>query len=151
MDIAQILQQNFHYVLLALFLFLLFKNRILAKIYGIESISAQQAFADFKRPAKSLFLDIRTKWELDTEPRIKISKTIPLSELPARMDELTAKTEQRKIIVVCRSGHRAIGAAIKLKKAGLNDVAVMSGGMIAWQRQDYPLLRPKKNPKRTYG
>lgn len=147
----QFSQQSIGIIVFALFLLLLFKNRILSKLYGIRFIHAEDAFDLFKTPAKSLFLDIRTRWELDHEPRIKASVAIPLPELKTRMDELKGKGLDRTVILICRSGSRAVSAGILLKREGFSDLCILSGGMNAWQRGDYPVTRPKKQIKRSYG
>jgi rhodanese-related sulfurtransferase len=147
MEIIQLLQQNSHYILFGAFILFASKNQVLSKIYGLESISVQEAFQVFKKKsANTLFLDIRTAWELERGPRIKKAKAIPLSELSKRMHEIKKDNGvDKQIIVVCRSGHRAKSAGIKLKKAGFSDVYVMKGGLIGWQRAEYPVTQPKKS------
>ncbi len=151
MEITQLLQQNIYYILFGVFILFAFKNRILSKIYGLETISVQEAFQLFKKKsAKSLFLDVRTKWETEREPGIKKAQAIPLSDLSKRMHEIKKNNGTNKqIIIVCRSGLRARSAGIKLKRAGLSNVYVMSGGIIGWQRAEYPTTQPKKT--NSYG
>lgn len=152
MELSHVFQQNYYYVLFAVLMLFLFKNRILAKVYKVQSLSVQEAFEDYKnRPAGTLFLDIRTSWELEREPRIKIAKAIPLSDLTGRMAEIKASGSNRKIIIVCSSGSRARSAGIRLKKAGLPEVFVMNGGMNRWTLANYPVTRPKRKLTKTYG
>ncbi len=145
MEFTLFLQQNIYYILFGVLILLMFKTRILSKVYGLQSISVQDAFLAFKgKSGKALFLDVRTKWELDKESKIKKSKAIPLSELSQRMDEVEKLGgSSKKIIIVCRSGSRARSAGVKLKRAGFSDVYVMNGGIMGWQRADYPVTRSK--------
>jgi len=126
MEFIQLVQQNVLYLIFALLLFLMFRTRILAKIYGLQSISAQDAFQLLrKKDIHTLFLDVRTPWELEHEPRIKKSTSIPLAQLSKRMDEIKALGLGRKIVIICRSGNRAKSAGLRLRKAGFSDVYVM--------------------------
>ena len=151
MDLTQIIQQNIYYIIFGLLVLLMFKGRILSKVYNLQTISVQDAFQDFKnKTMKSLFLDVRTQWELERESKIKKSKLIPLAELKLRLEELKKYDgEGKKIILVCRSGSRARTAGIKLKKAGFSNVFVLHGGMIRWENAAYPVIRPKQ--KQSFG
>lgn len=145
MEIGQVFQQNIYLILFVLLSILLFRNRILAKWYGIQEMSLQDAYEIYKKKsADTIFLDVRTTWELEREPKLKKSKSIPLSDLSRRMEELSAPVDRgRKIIVFCRTSNRARSAAIKMKKAGLSGVYVMNGGITAWSRSNFPVIRPK--------
>lgn len=55
---------------------------------------------------------------------------IPLGELKARLAEVP---RDKPVVCVCRSGRRSTQAAVILEKAGLQDVANMTGGMIRWR------------------
>jgi rhodanese-related sulfurtransferase len=61
------------------------------------------------------------------------SKVIPLGELTSRTEELSTDTP---IVTVCRAGARSAQAAVLLKKAGFENVANMSGGMLRWRAQN---------------
>ena len=151
-EIIQILQQNILYILSGFILLLMFKTHILARVYRLESMDSRDAFQCLqKKGARTVFLDIRTKWELEREPRIKKSISIPLSDLSTRMDEVKRVSSEKKLIVVCRSGNRARGAGVKLKKAGISDVHVLRGGMLAWRRADYPVTKIKRKSNSRPG
>jgi sulfur dioxygenase len=63
---------------------------------------------------------------------------MPLDQLPARAAELCGGPP---IVTVCRSGARSAQAAVMLQKAGLRDVANLSGGMLRWSAENYPVER----------
>ncbi len=44
----------------------------------------------------------------------------------------------RRVIVYCRSGHRAALAAATLQSLGFEDVANLEGGISAWQEAGMP-------------
>jgi len=144
MEMTQFLQQNVLYIVSSFLLLLMFKTTILAKVYRLESVSANEAFQLFqKKSSQTVFLDVRTPWELEREPKIKKSVLIPLSELSKRADEIKQMGDDKKIIIVCRSGSRAKSAGVKLKRAGISDVHVLSGGMNSWRNADYPVTKVK--------
>ena len=39
----------------------------------------------------------------------------------------------KRILVICNSGHRSVSGAKKLMKAGFTDVASVRGGTVAWR------------------
>ena len=64
------------------------------------------------------------------------SKLIPLPDLDERAGELD---KDRPIVTVCRSGARSAQATVLLRKAGFEDVANLSGGMLLWRSQRFPV------------
>jgi glyoxylase-like metal-dependent hydrolase (beta-lactamase superfamily II)/rhodanese-related sulfurtransferase len=76
-------------------------------------------------------LDVREIAELTGElGRIDGSVHIPLGELRARLAEVP---KDKPIVSVCRSGKRSAQATAVLEKAGMCDVANITGGMIRWR------------------
>lgn len=55
--------------------------------------------------------------------------------------KLLAGAGDRPVVLVCRSGQTAPGAAAQLKKAGFSKVYVLDGGVGAWQAADLPLVK----------
>ncbi len=85
--------------------------------------------------ADPLLLDVREDHELVSAlGHIEGVINIPVWMLPHRLNSLE-DSKDRDIIVICRSGSRAVTAAQILKKAGFSSVLVLIGGMNAW-RQD---------------
>jgi sulfur-carrier protein adenylyltransferase/sulfurtransferase len=50
--------------------------------------------------------------------------------LPARMGSLPAG----RVVFVCRSGARSLNAAALASRAGVEDIAHLEGGLLAWAR-----------------
>lgn len=59
---------------------------------------------------------------------------------PASPHHPEALDPARRVIVVCRSGARAALAAQTLKVMGYADVAVLDGGLAAWQEAGLPVV-----------
>ncbi len=64
------------------------------------------------------------------------AKLIPLGTLTNRVSEIEKQTP---IVVVCRSGARSAQATLMLGKAGFEKVANLSGGMLRWRAQRFPV------------
>jgi rhodanese-related sulfurtransferase len=55
--------------------------------------------------------------------------------------KLVANAKASPVVLVCRTGNTADGAAKQLKKAGFEQVYVLDGGIAAWQQADLPLVK----------
>ena len=75
-------------------------------------------------------VDVREKWELDVAS-IPDVRHIPMGEVPARLAELDPHQE---IVVMCRSGGRSMQVAQFLARNGFENVANLTGGILAWSR-----------------
>jgi glyoxylase-like metal-dependent hydrolase (beta-lactamase superfamily II)/rhodanese-related sulfurtransferase len=64
------------------------------------------------------------------------AKLIPLGTLTNRVSEIKKQTP---VVVVCRSGARSAQATLMLGKAGFDKVANLSGGMLRWRAQRFPV------------
>jgi rhodanese-related sulfurtransferase len=84
--------------------------------------------ADERGPVS--LLDVREPWEFEV-CRIEGSRLIPLSQLPARLNELDPA---RPTVVICHHGVRSLRAAAFLEHCGFEDVVNLSGGIDAWAR-----------------
>jgi rhodanese-related sulfurtransferase len=94
------------------------------------------------RRAEALLLDVRTPAEF-AEAHIPGSVLHPLSDLdPAAVKRLAAA--KSGCVIVCRSGNRARQAAAKLAAAGVPDLIVLDGGVLAWESAGGDLNRGRK-------
>jgi molybdopterin/thiamine biosynthesis adenylyltransferase/rhodanese-related sulfurtransferase len=83
-----------------------------------------------------VILDVREPHEIAI-CRIPGSRTIPLGELPRRLDELDRTSE---IVVHCKSGGRSAKAVGVLRQAGFADARNLSGGILRWINEIDPSL-----------
>ena len=67
---------------------------------------------------------------------VPTSVLVPLSLLNERAGNLS---KDKPIVVVCRSGARSAQATVMLGKAGFTKVANLSGGMLRWRSQRFPV------------
>jgi sulfur dioxygenase len=82
-------------------------------------------------------LDVRSPGEFEGElGHIESAHLVPLDELRDRIEEIP---DDRPVVVVCQSGKRSAMAAEIIRKAGHEQVANVSGGMIQWSRLGLPL------------
>ena len=66
------------------------------------------------------------------------ARNIPQSQLNKRAGELE-KLKDRPVILVCQTGGRSHAVTAQLRKAGLGQVMVLSGGINAWQQANLPV------------
>ena len=64
------------------------------------------------------------------------AKLIPLGGLTSRVAEID---KAKPVVAVCRSGARSAQATLILGKAGFDKVANLSGGMLRWRAQRFPV------------
>ncbi|GAA2564935.1 rhodanese-like domain-containing protein [Winogradskya consettensis] len=82
-------------------------------------------------------IDVRTPAEFETA-HIPGSYNVPLDLLREHRDELRAHLDEQ-VVLVCRSGQRAVAAEAALAAAGLPNLRVLHGGITAWQAAGAPL------------
>lgn len=93
------------------------------------------------RDQTALIIDLRESHEYEQE-HIVGAQSLPLSVLvPERVPE--GKTA----ILYCGGGKRSCEAAKQLMQSGLNNVAVIEGGIAAWKAAEYPTESASKSLK----
>ncbi len=84
-------------------------------------------------------LDLRSQAEYSAGHIIH-ARNIPFAELGDRATDLD-KLRGQPLLVYCKTGDTAGQAAAKLAKQGFEGVAVLKGGLGAWQQEQFPLER----------
>ncbi|MCX4853511.1 rhodanese-like domain-containing protein [Streptomyces canus] len=84
-------------------------------------------------------LDVRTPGEFRTA-HIPGSYNVPLDTLREHRVELLHHLDE-DVILICRSGARAAQAEQALAEAGLPNLRVLDGGVMAWETTGGPLTR----------
>ncbi len=91
--------------------------------------------ADLRRAVQ--VVDVRAAEEfVGPLGHIRNAKLLPLDQLALRIGELSRDVP---IVTVCRSGARSAQAAVLFYKAGLVQVANLSGGMLRWTAEHHPV------------
>jgi glyoxylase-like metal-dependent hydrolase (beta-lactamase superfamily II)/rhodanese-related sulfurtransferase len=104
---------------------------LLERIERITAASVAERLADVQPP---LLVDVRTSREW-SEAHIDSAINLPLSQLPARLDELPA---DQPLIVYCASGYRSVIAISLLRSQSITNVANLVGGLAAWTSAQQP-------------
>jgi hydroxyacylglutathione hydrolase len=105
----------------------------------IPQISVQE-FADLRQKEGDhiAVLDVREPGEVETGA-IEDSIRIPLGQLADRTSELDPS---RLLVVHCKGGYRSAIATSILRRAGLREIANLTGGFDAWQAATHPEPQP---------
>jgi rhodanese-related sulfurtransferase len=93
---------------------------------------------EFRSLPEGLLVDVRTPAEF-AQAHAPGAALLPLSNLDG--EEVSHLAAGKPVYLMCQSGNRARQAADKLKKAGVNAVSVIQGGMNAWEAAGLPLER----------
>jgi glyoxylase-like metal-dependent hydrolase (beta-lactamase superfamily II)/rhodanese-related sulfurtransferase len=89
---------------------------------------------------KVTVLDVREPNEVK-ESQLQDAVCIPLGELELQIVNIP---RDKPIVTFCRSGRRSALAVDILKKSGINNLANIKGGMLAWQEQSLPYTAADK-------
>ncbi len=110
--------------------------RIMAS--GPKALSTQM-LTDMVNRENGVIVDIRPKAEFN-KGHIHGAINIPLSTLKDRLKDLE-KYQNTPIIMVCANGISVAGACSTLKKAGLQQVHKLAGGMSSWVGDNLPVVK----------
>ncbi|HSP41270.1 MAG TPA: rhodanese-like domain-containing protein [Luteolibacter sp.] len=106
-------------------------------------IQAKQVHERLQSGTRVALIDVRTPVEHE-EMHIAGSRLMPLDQLdPALAKAVTAGAES--CVVICRSGKRAEQAVQKLRAAGCENLAILDGGVLAWESAGLPLEHSSHN------
>jgi len=84
-------------------------------------------------------LDVRTAGEFETA-HIAGAYNVPLDLLQEHREEIVKHLGQ-EVVLICRSGQRAARAEATLRNAGLTNVHILDGGIIAWEAEGFAVNR----------
>jgi len=104
----------------------------------LEEISPEELQTRLASAEAPLVLDVREPYELESA-RLPGTTDIPMNQVPQRLAELDPA---RPLVVLCRSGGRSRNVANFLLQHGFQNVANLSGGLLAWAERIDPSLRP---------
>jgi len=87
-----------------------------------------------------LYIDVRTPQEFEGV-HISGARNIPLPDLHTYVDELKTLSQERPIILVCRTQNRVKIAYEYLTNNGLTNCEILDGGITAWVDQGKPVIK----------
>jgi rhodanese-related sulfurtransferase len=97
-------------------------------------------FAAAPEGSQPVVLDVREPWELQTAS-VRADGfelvTIPMGELPTRLDELNPASP---IACLCHHGARSLRVAAFLQHNGFEQLANITGGIDAWSHENDPAV-----------
>jgi len=103
------------------------------------TIDSQNLSERLSSPAPPRVLDVRTPGEFETA-HIAGAYNVPLDLLREHRDEITKHLDE-EVVLVCRSGQRAAQAEETLRAAGLGNVHILDGGIVAWEAEGFAVNR----------
>ena len=107
---------------------------------GVGTLSPMEA-TQLMNHSNAVVVDVRETKEV-ADGSILNSIHIPMTDLNGQLKKLE-KYKQKPIILSCRSGHRSASACKTLRKQGFEQVYNLRGGVMAWQKEGLPLVKPK--------
>jgi glyoxylase-like metal-dependent hydrolase (beta-lactamase superfamily II)/rhodanese-related sulfurtransferase len=99
----------------------------------VGQLSVQELHTQITEIVDVTLVDVRTRIEFEIS-NIKGATNIPTPELRTRYTELD---KRKKVILICRTGHRSSLAASLLKQQGFKDVSSVAGGMKGYSAAGY--------------
>jgi rhodanese-related sulfurtransferase len=76
-------------------------------------------------------IDVREPFEHQTA-QIASSELIPMNTVPAELQQLERKADDRVLILFCHHGMRSLSVVNWLRQQGVTDCQSMSGGIDRW-------------------
>ncbi len=126
--------------LLGLTLALLY-HELAGRLSGVRRIGPAQLTALINRD-NALVVDLRPTADFD-KGHIAGAKNVQISQFDPENKQL-APAKSLPVVLVCKAGESAEGAAKRLRKAGFGNVSVLEGGVQAWQAADLPLVKGRR-------
>lgn len=130
---------------LVLSFFMLLFSELQRKARGLTSLEPPDVVKLIN--ADAVVIDLRSA-EAYAKGHIVNAKNMPFDELDAssgKLDSMKTKT----IVAVCESGTTSNRAVERLKKAGIEKVYGVRGGMSAWSQAGLPVVGGKKIKKKS--
>lgn len=107
-------------------------------------------FKELSPASLTMLMNRETPLLVDISPRdsferghIPGAKHVLMSQFDPENKDL-AKAKDLPVVVICRSGQTAQGAAKRLVKAGFEQVYFLGGGMGAWTQAQLPVAKGKQ-------
>jgi rhodanese-related sulfurtransferase len=124
--------------------FLLIFTELRRQATGMTNVEPQAAVKLIN--ADAVVLDLRSA-DSFALGHIVNAKNIPFDELDANQDKID-KLKSRPILAVCNAGVTSTRAVNSLRKAGVENVYGLKGGITAWTQANLPLVTAKKTKRK---
>lgn len=107
---------------------------------GGRSVSAQQ-LVNMVNNQDAVVVDVRDSTEFEAG-HIVDAINIPHTAIESRMSELN-KFKDKPVVLTCKMGQHSGAAGTILRKAGFEQVARLTGGILEWRNQNLPVVKGK--------
>lgn len=106
---------------------------------AVLTTTPTEACKNLSEDAPCVLIDVRTKSEY-ANLHAKNAISIPLDEISKqRVQQVSSDIGNTTIYLICQSGMRSAQAANRLMKEGLANVISITGGTLAWKKQNLPI------------
>lgn len=140
MEIDQNLISNVLIVVAAVVL-MKFLPRLLA--FGIPFVDVTDLNAKLVRGEDIVVLDVRTEGEFMSDTgHVAGALNLPMADVRNRLKAVGGDLDAFKahpVFVMCRTENRSTNVAKMMKRAGFNNIAVVKGGIKAWNKAGLPV------------
>ncbi|MGM0580378.1 MAG: rhodanese-like domain-containing protein [Bacteroidota bacterium] len=92
----------------------------------------------FNEDDSKIVLDVRTAREY-AEGKIADSENLDVLKTDLFTTSIEELDKDKTYYVICRSGSRSLKAANQMKEAGFKNVINITGGMQAWEDENFPV------------
>ncbi|MBF0382960.1 MAG: rhodanese-like domain-containing protein [Magnetococcales bacterium] len=133
-------EDSLQWIAILMFMGFILRAHVFSRILGVEKLTVHELMEKLGANPPIVLIDVRTKMEFDAG-HAKGARLVPLNELKKRVEEVKQMCPHGSVAVVCRSGNRSLSGTVILKRAGIEHVYNVSGGMIHWQSQGYPVRK----------
>lgn len=107
-------------------------------VRGFHGLGPAQLTALINRD-NALVVDLRPSNDF-LAGHIPGSKNVQMAQFDPQNKQL-APAKSLPVVLVCKTGQTAGGAAKRLKEAGFERVYLLDGGIAAWQQAELPLIK----------
>ncbi len=113
-------------------------NELAGRLSGVRRLNPAQVTGLINRDS-ALVVDLRPAADFQ-KGHVAGSKNVQMTQFDPENKQL-APARALPVVLVCKSGDTASGAAKRLRKAGFQNVNLLEGGIQAWQAADLPLVK----------
>jgi len=101
---------------------------------SIRSVPQAEIVESLGTGKAAFVVDVRSRQEFNSG-HVPGALLIPLTELPARLEEVREASQEREVVVYCERGGRAMKAGQVLLNAGFPKVGHLEGDMALWRSE----------------
>lgn len=116
-------------------------SEVMGRMQGFKTLTPGEAVA-FMNQEGARVIDVSPVAEFN-RGHIIGAENVPMSRVK-EPDPALSKLMKAPLLVACKSGQTATAAANLLKRHGAGDVAILKGGMLQWNSDNFPVTTHEK-------